>query len=214
MDISCRESRTDIVVIPAGKDVRNDQALRIEGIYTMRVVEDKIDFAILEKNLKSLFSYIQRVRMEIAALNRDADGVDKFATMGEQLDAIVGSTRDATDVIMDSLEKNGDVVGKLKEVITDKDHVALLTQVLDNNNAVFEACAFQDLTGQRVTKIIKSVTYVEARVNTLMEIWGRKELDRIKIEPDGELTEDEILLHGPQLKADAISQDEIDKLFD
>ncbi len=105
-------------------------------------------------------------------------------------------------------------VGKLKEVITDKDHVALLTQVLDNNNAVFEACAFQDLTGQRVTKIIKSVTYVEARVNTLMEIWGRKELDRIKIEPNGELTEDEILLHGPQLKADAISQDEIDKLFD
>ena len=180
----------------------------------MQVVEDKIDFAILEKNLKSLFSYIQRVRMEIAALNRDADGVDKFATMGEQLDAIVESTRDATDVIIDSLEKNGDVVGKLKEVITDEDHIALLNQVLDNNNAVFEACAFQDLTGQRVTKIIKSITYVEARVNALMEIWGRKELDRIKIEPDGELTKDEIMLHGPQLKADAISQDEIDKLFD
>lgn len=214
MDISCRESRTDFVVIPAGKDVQNDQALRIEGISTMQVVEDKIDFANLEKNLKSLFSYIQRVRKEIAALNRDADGVDKFATMGEQLDAIVESTKDATDVIMDSLEKNGDVVGKLKEVITDEDHIALLNQVLDNNNAVFEACAFQDLTGQRVTKIIKSVTYVEDRVNTLMEIWGRKELDKIKIEPDGELTEDQKMLHGPQLKADAISQDEIDKLFD
>lgn len=180
----------------------------------MRLAEDKVDFEILEKNLQSLFSYIQRVRKEIAALNRDADGVDKFATMGEQLDAIVESTQDATDVIMDSLEKNGDVVGKLKEVITDEDQVALLNQVLDNNNAVFEACAFQDLTGQRVTKIIKSVTYVEDRVNTLMEIWGRKELDRIKIEPDVELTEDEIMLRGPQLKADAISQDEIDKLFD
>lgn len=180
----------------------------------MRLAEDKVDFEILEKNLKSLFSYIQRVRKEIAALNRDADGVDKFATMGEQLDAIVESTQDATDVIMDSLEKNGDVVGKLKEVITDEDQVALLNQVLDNNNAVFEACAFQDLTGQRVTKIIKSVTYVEDRVNTLMEIWGRKELDRIKIEPDVELTEDEKMLRGPQLKADAISQDEIDKLFD
>lgn len=180
----------------------------------MRLAEDKVDFEILEKNLQSLFSYIQRVRKEIAALNRDADGVDKFATMGEQLDAIVESTQDATDVIMDSLEKNGDVVGKLKEVITDEDQVALLNQVLDNNNAIFEACAFQDLTGQRVTKIIKSVTYVEDRVNTLMEIWGRKELDRIKIEPDVELTEDEIMLRGPQLKADAISQDEIDKLFD
>lgn len=180
----------------------------------MRVAEHKIDFEILEKNLKSLFSYIQRVRIEIAALNRDADGVDKFATMGEQLDAIVESTQDATDVIMDSLEKNGEVVGKLKEVTSDKDQIALLDQVLDNNNAVFEACAFQDLTGQRVTKIIKSVTYVEDRVNTLMEIWGKKELEKIKIESDVELTEDEKILHGPQLKADAISQEEIDKLFD
>ncbi len=152
--------------------------------------------------------------MEIAALNRDADGVDKFATMGEQLDAIVESTQDATDVIMDSLEKNGEAVGKLKEMITDKDQIALLDQFANNNNAVFEACAFQDLTGQRVTKIIKSVTYVEDRVNTLMEIWGKKELEKIKIESDIELTEDEKLLHGPQLKADAISQDEIDKLFD
>ena len=180
----------------------------------MRMVEDKIDFGILEENLQSLFSYIQRVRMEIAALNRDSDGVDKFATMGEQLDAIVESTKEATDVIMDSLEKNGDVVGKLQKLLTDQDQIALLSQILDNNNAVFEACAFQDLTGQRVTKIIKSVTYVEDRVNNLMEIWGRKELEKIKIESNVDLTEDEKLLHGPQLKADAISQDEIDKLFD
>ena len=180
----------------------------------MRMVEDKIDFGILEENLQSLFSYIQRVRMEIAALNRDSDGVDKFATMGEQLDAIVESTKEATDVIMDSLEKNGDVVGKLQKLLTDQDQIALLSQILDNNNAVFEACAFQDLTGQRVTKIIKSVTYVEDRVNNLMEIWGRKELEKIKIESNVDLTADEKLLHGPQLKADAISQDEIDKLFD
>ena len=180
----------------------------------MRVVEDKIDFGILEENLQSLFSYIQRVRMEIAALPRDSDGVDKFATMGEQLDAIVESTKEATDVIMDSLEKNGDVVGKLQKLLTDQDQIALLSQILDNNNAVFEACAFQDLTGQRVTKIIKSVTYVEDRVNNLMEIWGRKELEKVKIESNVDLTADEKLLRGPQLKADAISQDEIDKLFD
>ncbi len=180
----------------------------------MRVVEAKFDFGLLEKNLKSLFSYVQRVRKEIAALNRDADGVDKFATMGDQLDAIVDSTKDATDIIMDALEQNGEIVDKLKQVITNEDQIALLNQVLVNNNAVFEACAFQDLTGQRVTKIIKSVTYVEDRVNTLMEIWGRKELDKIKFVPDPELTEDENMLYGPQLKADAISQDEIDKLFD
>lgn len=173
-----------------------------------------LDTEVLGKNLKDLFNYIQRVRQEIASLNRSADDADKFATMGDQLDGIVEATQDATDTIMEAVEKNSEAVGKLKEAITDADQIALLDQLQHNNNAVFEACAFQDLTGQRVTKIIKSVTYVEARVDALREIWGKKELDKVRIEPDRELTEDETLLHGPQRKAEAISQDEIDKLFD
>jgi chemotaxis protein CheZ len=186
----------------------------MHGVVTMSAAVENLDTEMLEKNLKDLFNYIQRVRQEIAALNRSADDADKFATMGDQLDGIIEATKDATDTIMEAVEKNSEAVGKLKEATTDADQIALLDQIQNNNNAVFEACAFQDLTGQRVTKIIKSVTYVEARVDALREIWGKEELDKVKIESDHELTEDEKLLHGPQRKAEAISQDEIDKLFD
>jgi chemotaxis protein CheZ len=41
---------------------------------------------------------------------------------------------------------------------------------------LFEACSFQDITGQRITKVVRSLTYVETRVNKLIEAWGRSEL--------------------------------------
>ncbi len=180
----------------------------------MSQVPPKFDAEVIRENIQALFQYIQRVRVEIAALNRDADGINKFTTMGEQLDAIVESTKDATDVIMDAVEKNNETIAALEKLIKDDDQAELLNRIADTNNAVFEACAFQDLTGQRVSKIVKSVTYVEDRVNALIESWGREELEKVEIETFEVLSEEEKLLHGPQLKADAISQDEIDKLFD
>lgn len=166
----------------------------------------------LAENLDALFSYVQRVRKEIASLNQSGSGEDKFATLGEQLDGVVEATRDASESIMEAIEKNNEAVAKLKGSIKDSALLAMLDEIENNNNAVFEACAFQDITGQRVTRIVKSVGYVEQRVTALREIWGAEELS--KIDPvTEELTEDEKLLNGPQSKTNAISQEEIDKLF-
>ena len=180
----------------------------------MAVAEDRADNDFLAENLEALFLYLQRVRREIASLNCSADGVNKFETMGQQLDGIMESTSEASDTIMDAVEKSGEAVEKLAASLTEPSLIALLDQISDCNNTVFEACAFQDLTGQRVAKIVKSVTYVETRVNKLMEIWGRHELERVDRLPAEKLTDDQKLLNGPQTKAQAISQSEIDKLFD
>jgi len=61
---------------------------------------------------------------------------------------------------------------------------------------------------------VKSVTYVEDRVNALIEVWGKAKIYKIEVKPNKEKTEDEKLLHGPALEGEGISQDEIDKLFD
>lgn len=180
----------------------------------MKLVEKKVDMDFLEQNLQALFTYIQRVRREIAALNHSGDGDDKFATMGKQLDGIVEATMDASHTIMDAVESNNDAVKKLQETARKRDQIALLNRITDNNNAIFEACAFQDLTGQRVSKIIKSVSYVEERIGALREIWGEHELSKVEIDPEEEPSADEKLMHGPQNKAEAISQAEIDRLFE
>ena len=168
----------------------------------------------LKKELVGLFQYVQRVRQEIAAIGRPANDDHKFDSMGQQLDAIVGATEEATNNIMEAMERNGDLLVKLKEGISDAGQLALIEQITENTNSVFEACSFQDITGQRVSKVIKSVTYVEDRVRALVNIWGKSEVDKVEVEPEHDKTEDEKLLQGPALEGEGISQAEIDKLFD
>ena len=168
----------------------------------------------LKKELVGLFKYIQRVRMEIAAIHHPGDGGDHFDSRAEQLDAIVRATEDATNTIMGAIESNEEIVGQLRQQITDEGQLALLDKITDNGNTVFEACSFQDITGQRISKVVKSVTFVEARVDSLITIWGEEELEKVEVKPEPEKTEDEKLLSGPQLEKDALAQDEIDKLFD
>jgi chemotaxis protein CheZ len=85
-------------------------------------------------------------------------------------------------------------------------------EIVDSTNKVFEACAFQDLTGQRITRVIKSLQFMEDHINRLVRMWGKEELARMAAElavqnatPD--------LMEGPQRSGVAISQDDIDKLF-
>ena len=96
----------------------------------------------LSENLEALFSYVMRVRTEIASLNQSGDGEDKFATIGEQLDGIVETTKDASDSIMEAIEKNNEAVAKLKESIKKSKLIELLETIKNSNNAIFEARAF------------------------------------------------------------------------
>ena len=176
-------------------------------------MDEQSEADLLKKEFFGLFKYIKRVREEIAAIHRPADESLHFDNMSDQLDAIVQATEVATNTIMECMEKNDDVVTKLRENITDADQLALLDQISANGAEVFEACSFQDITGQRISKVVKSVTYVEDRVNALIEVWGKDEINKIEVKPDKEKTEDEKLLQGPALEGEGISQDEIDKLF-
>jgi len=166
----------------------------------------------LKAQLTGLLRYIQRVRHEIAAISNPSDEDFHFNSMGDQLDAIVAATEKATDTIMEAMERNNQLVEKLRSKVPEKSR-PMLDKIVENSQEVFEACSFQDITGQRVNKVVKSITYVEERVNALVEVWGREEIDKIEVALE-EKTDDEKLLDGPQLEGKGLSQDEIDALFD
>lgn len=167
----------------------------------------------LKSELTGLFRYLERVREEIAAISRPADEELQFESMGEQLDAIVLATEKATNTIMEATEKSLDTVDTLRKSLTDPAQNALLDQIVGNGNDILEACSFQDITGQRVSKVVKSVTYVEERVNALIEVWGKEEVASVEVESE-EKTDDEKLLSGPQLEGKGLDQAAIDALFD
>ncbi len=167
----------------------------------------------LKDQLTGLLRYIHRVRQEIAAIDRPADEEHQFVSMGEQLDAIVQATEKATNSIMEAMERNEEALGKIRGMVDDAAVLSLLDEMSNNGNEVFEACSFQDITGQRVNKVVKSVTYVEERVNALVGMWGKEELAKVVVKGIYK-TDDEKLLEGPQMEGKGLSQDDIDSLFD
>ena len=80
---------------------------------------------------------------------------------------------------------------------------------------IFEACNFQDLTGQRLTKVVNTMKFIEERLNRIIDIWGREAMDAIEVEaaPTGPDNLNRVIDEMPEERVQ-ISQDEIDKMFD
>ncbi len=173
------------------------------------VVDEKLRLEIL-----NLFQYVQRLRQEIAGISKRDDDQTAFEGMSEQLDAIVSATEKATNTILQSAEAMGEAAEELRGANDADARDKLCDKIADETMEIMQACAFQDITGQRVTKIVSSLRFVEERVGVMADIWGRSEIEELAATmPKEEKTGDEALLHGPQLPDEAISQDEIDKLF-
>ena len=168
----------------------------------------------LKKELIGLFQYIQRVKEEISAINRPAEDEHNFESMADQLGAIIKATEHATNTIMESVERSDEVISDLRRHVKDNAAAgALLDKLSEGGQVIFEACSFQDITGQRVNKIMKSLSYVEQRVDAIVSIWGEHELAKVAVKPTAEKSEDEKLLNGPQLEGNGLSQADIDALF-
>jgi chemotaxis protein CheZ len=171
---------------------------------TATAYDKRLKFEIL-----NLSQYIERFRMEIARLNKGVPGAN-FQNMSDHLDAIIEHTDSATHEILRNLEEISDLVGKLQEKTKDAETSALCDKAMEKATSAMEACTFQDITGQRVTKIMRSMQFVEERVVAMVELMGRDSVER---EPLPAPKAKDPLLNGPQLPGNAISQDDIDKLF-
>ena len=138
-----------------------------------------------------------------------------FETMSDQLDAVVTNTASATDTILRSAEDITGLTGALSGESDPAKIKALCDEIGGKSVAIMEACSFQDITGQRITKIVHSLRFVEERVDAMANIWGREEIEALGQEVTLELdpADESRLLQGPQLPGQEVSQDEIDKLF-
>ncbi len=168
---------------------------------------------VLKRELVGLFDHIQKIRREIAAIRRPGETGDRFDQMSDELDAIVEHTEAATNTIMENVEAIGEAVEQARSLTTESAVLDVLGRVDTHAGEIFTACSFQDITGQRITKVVRSLKFVEERVNALIGMWGRDVL--AKINPEGEgPTGDAALLNGPQLAGHGVSQDDVDKMFE
>lgn len=169
----------------------------------------------LQSEVLNLIQYIERLRREIAGIAQLNDDQAAFEGMADRLDAIVESTAEATEVILSAVEVIDTAVDKLREHPDARTIDDLCDAITGQTVEATQACSFQDLTGQRVSKVIGSLRFVEERVNCMADICGQDQIASMTGQPKLEKQVDGgVALEGPQSAGNAISQDDIDKLFD
>ncbi|MEM6710788.1 MAG: protein phosphatase CheZ [Pseudomonadota bacterium] len=168
----------------------------------------------LEAEMNAIRSAIQQTKTEIATLHQSGFQGRELGKVTDELDAIVKGTEQATEAILSAAETIEDRVGNLSAKL-DGDDQGMANDAVDAAMTIFEACNFQDITGQRITKIVKTMRFVEERIDSMMDIWGGMESFEDVQTLDVAKKGDEALLNGPASEDDAnvASQDDIDALF-
>jgi chemotaxis protein CheZ len=82
-------------------------------------------------------------------------------------------------------------------------------------NDIFEACTFQDITGQRIGKVVEALRQLETRLTRFAAAVKAKDEGGIDpAEVERRVRNELLILNGPQLKGPATAQDAIDAMFD
>ena len=180
-----------------------DDAVKMDGdmvSVTARLIEE----------IETLARVIKATRAEISALNSAEMRKRHFAAATDELDAVVGTTEDATNAIMEAAECIEGMAGEV-----DEDTARRLTDAV---TAIYEACGFQDITGQRIGKVVGALRQIEFKVEGLLAAFGdedaRARRDHLESELGGREGVDGGLLSGPQDQAEVQNQDDIDAVFE
>ena len=164
-----------------------------------------VNEAALLAELEALGREVARAKSEIAALSVEDITESHIPAATDELDAVVAHTANATNEILDSCE----VLEGLQSRLAPEDATALGDAV----TRIYEACSFQDITGQRISKVVNALKAIESRVATATARFSAAEPDPPAPPPPDTRTEGEALASGPQLPGAASSQAEIDALL-
>ncbi|MFN3835749.1 MAG: protein phosphatase CheZ [Glycocaulis sp.] len=191
------------------KDLKDGQVMEVLSLAQQLTDTMQLFFGSLDQSIHKEFvyiaDYIARTRTEISKLRPNDIKEQRIPTAGAELEAVVTDTERATESIMAEAEA-------LLDSKPD-DLAAYKAQVDDAMMRVIEACSFQDLSGQRVSKVVESLRHVEKRVSRFAATMGVH---------DAEADEDEIAeaerkkklhLNGPAIGGPEVKQDAVDELI-
>ena len=163
---------------------------------------------------------LARVRETIARHKRDLVGLigdgkeHRMARAVGELGAAVGGMETATDRILKSVEVIDESARALTATLQDDYKLGLLQDIQDHVVQIFESCNFQDLAGQRIGKVIATLTSIEAQVAVM-----QSHCDDIGATASSSATDKPLpgtgLLNGPKLDGDPdhACQHDIDIMF-
>src|SRR3954453_286899 len=171
----------------------------------------------LKVELDLIHDAINRTKREIATLHGKSFDGGEMAKVNGELGAVVGGTEQATQQILEAAESIDQAASAMAKVQSANQQKRLADDIQERVISIFEACNFQDLTGQRISKVMSTMKFIEQHINSMMEIWGGVDAIKSHVVPQVDTrSDDDKLLNGPKLAGDVghASHDDIDALFD
>lgn len=216
---------------PRGADVSRDAEHPAEVIAELRAMralmeehrpdrepllslEPSQDARKLRIELDVIGSAIKETRAEIGSLQNQGFDSGRIARVTGELEAVFTDTTGATERILKAVEDIDQTAQALASLLKGGHERGLAQDIQERVTAIFEACNFHDLTGQRIAKVAGMLKLVEEHLARMMEIWSV--IERFDVDA-AQTTTSELdgFLSGPKLSGDSghSTQAEIDKLF-
>ncbi len=197
----------DAITALKGADLKDPRLGEVLNLASQMSEAMQMFFSSLDRSLfdemRYISSYIQRTRLEISNLRPNDLSEDRITGAGAELHAVVQHTAEATNLIMAVAE---DVMAA-----DTSDPAAYQAFVSDKMMEIFEACTFQDITGQRIKKVVDTLTHIEQRLERFASVMGVEDAELEETLEDKRKREN--LLNGPALNGPEVAQDDIDALF-
>ncbi len=188
---------------PPGRDVIEDAVRQVLGSMAGDLTSTE---TLLLGELDALAQEIARAKREMAALQVQDINAQHIPGATDELDAVMEHTAEATNEILDCCE----ALEKLGAGLAAEPAAAVNAAV----TRIYEACSFQDITGQRIAKVVSALKNIEGRLHRISERFGGHaspiEEAAAPITPQ---TEGRALANGPQMPGSGSSQADIDSLL-
>jgi chemotaxis protein CheZ len=161
----------------------------------------------LYRELREIAGYIESLKREIGALKANEIKTARIPAAGQELSAVCKATEAATNTIMECAEA--------VMAADSREPAAYKALVEEQMMIIFEACSFQDITGQRISKVVETLQLIDERVSRFAKAIAARESGDYssEVESAREERKRRLLLNGPQLNGPETSQSEVDAMF-
>lgn len=162
----------------------------------------------LKLQLDDLSPMIATTIKEIGVVRHPGMQDDRLTGAVDELAAIVLDTEAATDTILDAAE----ALERMAQGARDEQGHSLHEPMSAITTRIFEACNFQDLGGQRISKVTTLLRDIDGRLSTIIEAIGAGRFAAAAGAapiPDGEAA----LLNGPAKADQGLEQASVDALM-
>lgn len=166
----------------------------------------------LQGDIIEMARAIARAEREIRQIRHDGVTATQYSSASDELDAVVATTEKATSSILSAAERIQEYAWTKRE--QQSGDLADCDMLDSCATEIYTACGFQDLTAQRIRKVVDALRFLDERLKSILEATGLAEDFQADEKMIEELDAPPPVVRSSDIWMSDANQAEIDDTFD